>query len=175
MLEMTQYSKDNFKEAKEIVKKNNIKDDIVKAYYYYVLICFSFSNLKIGLGINVNNLSLKSFSNKLRYFYYFHKILKRAQIDNRDYKKVIEVNDRSNSFFYIDPPYPNADQSAYDSDVFTKDRFQELLDILQTIKGRFIVSYYDNFDYKKNNSWKKYYFNVDCKVSNQKGVTKREE
>jgi len=66
--------------------------------------------------------------------------IKFAQISCKDAIKVIESRDRDNTFFYLDPPYPGANQKHYRG--YTMKDLIVLLDLLETIKGKFILSNY---------------------------------
>lgn len=71
-------------------------------------------------------------------FQYLHSRLENVQISCRNATKVILDRDTKETFFYIDPPYPGAVQQHYRG--YTMKDFIELLDILQHIKGKFILS-----------------------------------
>jgi thymidylate synthase len=63
--------------------------------------------------------------------------------------------DTPETFFYIDPPYVGANQGHYGG--YTQEYFDELLEMLSKIKGKFILSSYPNkilTDFIKNNQWK---------------------
>jgi DNA adenine methylase len=71
-----------------------------------------------------------------------HQRLKDTWIENQDYKKIIEKFDRSDSFFYLDPPYYETNNGSYKSG---KDiNFNELRDILSNVKGKWLLSINDN-------------------------------
>ena len=69
----------------------------------------------------------------------FHERLKNTRILNQDYKTVIKKYDSPTTFFYLDPPYSTAKASNdyNDNDV----PIEELINILKSIKGKFILSY----------------------------------
>ena len=67
-----------------------------------------------------------------------HSRLKHVQISCRDAIDVIRERDTADTFFYLEPPYINCDQKHYNG--YTKKDFQELLDTLSGIQGRFILS-----------------------------------
>ena len=55
---------------------------------------------------------------------------------------ISRFSDRSEIFFYIDPPYVGCDQGHYGG--YTRADFSKLIDILKKIKGKFILSHYYN-------------------------------
>ena len=64
--------------------------------------------------------------------------LKYVQISCHDALSVIRERDTPETFFYLDPPYINCDQKHYNG--YGKDEFCELLSLLTTIQGKFILS-----------------------------------
>jgi DNA adenine methylase len=80
--------------------------------------------------------------------------LRHVQIENRDALRVVKSRDVSNAFFYLDPPYVGADQCHYDG--YTQRDFDELLESLGSLKGKFLLSSYRNkglAEASKRNGW----------------------
>ena len=63
-----------------------------------------------------------------------------VQISCRDALRVIKDRDSENTFFYLDPPYPGCYQQHYSG--YTHTDLYNLLVLLSTIKGKFILSNY---------------------------------
>jgi len=63
-----------------------------------------------------------------------------VQIECTDALRIIQSRDTSESFFYCDPPYINADQGHYDG--FTVEDYEMLLKKLSSIVGKFLLSSY---------------------------------
>lgn len=78
---------------------------------------------------------------KIKYHQYKDKIGRIDFIENKDYKEIIEKYDSNTTFFYLDPPYKGK-ESYYINHNFINDSHLELADILNNIKGKFILSYY---------------------------------
>ena len=68
--------------------------------------------------------------------------LKPVLIHSRDALDVIKYYDSEETFFYIDPPYVDTNQGHYKG--YTVDNYLELLDVLKQLKGKFLLSGYDN-------------------------------
>jgi len=69
--------------------------------------------------------------------------LKNTKIHNKDYSEIIKMYDSKDTFFYIDPPYPETTQAAdwkQNNLVFTVEDLKKLKNILKTLKGKFILS-----------------------------------
>jgi len=67
-----------------------------------------------------------------------HKRLERVQIESLPYEKAIRKYDRPTTFFYIDPPYYGV-KGLYRFD-FEHSQFEQLAELLRTIKGKFLLS-----------------------------------
>ena len=71
-----------------------------------------------------------------------HIRLSRTWVENMDFKKFIPRFDREGTFFYIDPPYYNC-ENFYGKNIFSKEDFNILRDLLLSLKGKFILSLND--------------------------------
>ena len=76
------------------------------------------------------------------------------QIFNRDALHIIESLDSPQSFFYLDPPYPEADQGPYIG--YSNNDFNNLTNKLKNIKGHFLLSCYKKEWMDFSNTWKVY-------------------
>lgn len=68
--------------------------------------------------------------------------LRGVNIEHKDFADLIQVYDRKNALFYLDPPYVGAE--GYYSSAFGADDHARLKAVLEEIKGRFILSYNDH-------------------------------
>lgn len=66
--------------------------------------------------------------------------LKTTIIENKDALKLIKDFDSPNTFFYLDPPYPQTHQGHYEG--FSMQDFEKLLELLKTVIGKFLLSSY---------------------------------
>jgi DNA adenine methylase len=64
----------------------------------------------------------------------------KTQIENYDALKIIKLRDREETFFYADPPYIDSAQGHYGG--YTHQDFENLLEALTQIKGKFLLSSY---------------------------------
>lgn len=71
-----------------------------------------------------------------------HDRLAHCQISCRDAITVIEQRDSADTFFYLDPPYVGCQQQHYHG--YSEEDFDILLTTLQMIKGKFILSHFEN-------------------------------
>lgn len=96
-----------------------------------------------------------------------HQRLDQVQISCRDAIRVISDRDTPDTFFYIDPPYPGSFQGHYKG--YTMEDLEELLSVLISIKGRFVLSNYWSKLLKrtiKNNKWNYREIEVNLKIKN---------
>lgn len=71
-----------------------------------------------------------------------HDRLASVQIECLSFDKLIPRYDRPHTLFYCDPPYWGSEDD-YGKDVFSQADFERLRDLLEGIKGRFILSIND--------------------------------
>ena len=72
-----------------------------------------------------------------------HLRLSRVYVENRPYDAIITRFDRPDTFFYCDPPY-HGFEDYYGKGVFNREDFRKLHDLLDGIKGKFIMSINDH-------------------------------
>jgi len=65
------------------------------------------------------------------------------KVHHLDYKKIFEMYDSVDTFFYLDPPYFKKEYLYDGCGDYTKQFHIELRDILKNIKGKFLLSYED--------------------------------
>ena len=71
-----------------------------------------------------------------------HSRLSGVTIERLDFADFIRRYDSSHTFFYLDPPYWGV-EGYYGKELFSRDDFKRLKDVLSTIKGRFLMSIND--------------------------------
>ena len=67
---------------------------------------------------------------------------------------IVGSRDTAETFFYLDPPYVGTDQGHYDG--YTQEDFDMLLDRLEGIQGKFLLSSYRNAslaEFSRRNGW----------------------
>lgn len=71
-----------------------------------------------------------------------HLRLSRVWVEHLDFEACIKRHDRDHTFFYLDPPYFGV-EGYYGKNLFERDDFQRLADVLSTITGKFLLSIND--------------------------------
>src|SRR5690606_35924750 len=80
-----------------------------------------------------------------------HERLRRVQVEKKDFREIIRDYDTPETFFYLDPPYhPETRRRAriYTHEMSTED-YEDLVDILLTIKGKALLSGYRHPVYER--------------------------
>lgn len=102
--------------------------------------------------------------------------LRFVQVSARDALDVISQRDSQDTFFYLDPPYPGCVQKHYKG--FDFDSLEELLTLLSTVKGRFILSNFDSpvlRQFVKRNKWNTKVVDMAMRVSNFNEARRKKE
>lgn len=116
----------------------NEKNEILLSLYWLVILCCS-SPYEIGKDSWRSNTEFNILKMKHRaYEYHLSKI---TSIENSDYREVIKKYDSESTFFYVDPPYFGKEEYYINHD-FNKETHKELAEVLNNIKGKFLLSYY---------------------------------
>ena len=136
-------SRDEFERLK--ASNSNTLTDIQRAarFYYLLRTCFGakvaepnfFSHVERKPHLKLGD-ELKSALSKI------HHRLQKVNIENRNFDILIQKMDRPTTLFYLDPPYYNC-ENYYGKDIFSREDFAKLNDILRNIQGKFILSLND--------------------------------
>ena len=151
---------------------NTENDPVKRAAMWYVVARQSFGGdfghswgsvtTSIGGGMPMTNQTWLSSLKKLPFI---HERLQRVQIENSDFRDILERYDGKDALFYLDPPYVADTRSAgqYKHETTDQDH-RDMVDILLSIEGNAIVSGYDSNIYNPliEAGWKKVEFDVAC-------------
>ncbi len=132
-------------------------DEVKRAWAIWVLCMMGFSSKIDGPfgfdkkdGSQSKRLSFKksAFTEELM------QRLERVQIESADALYVIQSRDHEGAFFYCDPPYVGSNMGHYKG--YTDQDFRDLLELLASIKGKFLLSSYPSpmlNDFIEANGW----------------------
>jgi len=73
--------------------------------------------------------------------------LKDVKIHNKDYKKIINMYDAPDTFFFLDPPYSENKLGVWKYGTGVNPN--EMVEVLKTIKGKFLMTYDDTKENRK--------------------------
>lgn len=184
LIQSSLYAEDLHKKAKSIYKNPCEFEPVEQAWAVWLLTRMSMQGvLGNTFRVQKNCISIKdgsfncsipkTFQNKKDEFTKnLCKRLENAQILNRDALEAIKRLDTKHSFFYIDPPYIDCDQGHYKG--YAKENYIELLNILQNIKGKFMLSSFPNKilpQYVEANKWHKKEITKVKRSTSHKGKT----
>ena len=146
------------------------------AWAFWVQTNMSFGNKLFGGFAHDNTAIAKgSTTNKIdRFSNQYCQRLRNTTIFNRDAINVIKLKDSPTTFFYLDPPYVGSDMGHYQG--YTQQDFDNLIDTLSQIQGKFILSSYPNeaLDSARNLfGWKPLDLDKQLSMRNDKTVNKR--
>lgn len=174
MVDSTPYSREVYKNAMVIYECPYIFTPVYRAWAFWVATTQGFSN-KIGSWRSATSRSKESklnFNKKQSFTKTLSYRLDLTQIENKDAVELILKQDSEDAFFYIDPPYVDANQGHYGG--YTQDHFNSLLMALSTIKGKFLLSSYPNEElnrYREQCNW--YSSDKDMVLSASRNSSKR--
>lgn len=145
------------KKAHLIYDNSHLFSDIEVAWSVWYQANFSFaSKIKGGWAYDRKGSTNRKFRNRISGFdESFYERLQNVQLESNDALKVIASRDSSDTFHYIDPPYFNSNMGHYSG--YTVDDFLSLMQLLSSIKGKFLMSSYPSKELsaaaKKYNWW----------------------
>ena len=135
-------SRQIFKDWKEQLETSGLTD-IQRAARYYYIQRHAFSGKVKGRAFAASKMRYPKI-NLLRIeedLSATHLRLSRVNIENLPYDKCIQLYDTPDTFFFIDPPYYK--KPFYKHNFENKSDFEKLRDILDNLKGKFIMTHHD--------------------------------
>ncbi|MCF6150409.1 MAG: DNA adenine methylase [Candidatus Kuenenia sp.] len=148
MLQDLPYSRQVFNDLK--YGTDTPADDIELAARYFYLSRASFAGDTVRGGFAVPSVTgrnpARSYQNAINSLEAVASRLRGVTIECLPYNEVIRRYDSPSTFFYIDPPYLESEH--YYGDGFTVTDHFELAAILHQVKGKAMVSHYDNDVYR---------------------------
>lgn len=146
-IQATLHSEHHYLRSKEIVK-DETADPLERAWALWVQTSMTFSSIICGgFAFGTTGCGFTTHNRRMRFTDQYEKRLEHVEIFCRDAVELIELKDHPDTFFYVDPPYVSSNQGHYDG--YTSAHFLNLLNLLQNIKGKFLLSSYPEPDLLK--------------------------
>ena len=146
LLDNTLYSRNDLQNAINIIN-DDVKsyDFVTKGWAKYVILMASMfgagsNTLMCGVGIENAQHSMtfrNAYRNKMDKV---RNRLKHVNVLNKDAYKIVEQFDHPKALFYLDPPYPETNQSGYKAG-YSMDDFNKLTERLKSTQGRYLISF----------------------------------
>ena len=111
--------------------------DIQRAARFFAILKTSYASKMKCFGCVKRNIE-----NMTGIFEEIQKRLNTVVIENLDFEKLINQQDKESTFFYLDPPYVGTEK-YYKNVNFTKQDHIRLYNTVKNIKGKFLISYND--------------------------------
>lgn len=169
-VQLIPYSREEFYYCRDTWE--NEKDDVMKAVKWFVVMRQSFGGmLGQGWGASVSHSRRNMASTSSRWLTTIEELpdicnrLLRVQIEHNDFRKIFKMYDSVDTFFYVDPPYvPETRSELKYKHEMSIDDHKDLVNMLLNIKGKAILSGYDNKIYTtlEKSGWYKLTFDVTC-------------
>ncbi len=161
-------------ESKLIIKNPAGHTPLKRAWAFWGQTALTFSHTVCGGFAFSKGKTARATANRRRTFTReLANRLEEVQIFCRDALDVIKRYDSPETFFYLDPPYANSDCGHYKAG---KDVFYDLLRLLPTLKGRWLLSSYPDpeLEQLRARSGIRYHdFNKALSVSGKNNAGKR--
>jgi DNA adenine methylase len=143
------HARSYYEELKRSSQEN--MSDIEKAARYVYITRYSYyGDGRAGYRTSIRN-SIPKMLNKISdELMFISDRLKEVMIENRDWKYILEKYDSPMTLYYIDPPYlvDRSKKGVYEL-AFDEEDTKELINRLKNIKGKFMLSHYENEFYNK--------------------------
>ena len=124
---------------------NNVDYEVAAKYAYILTSIFSGSKPETSGFIDLKgNYKSKflTFRDKLSKPEWVEHFLKITVVENMDFAEVIAKYDSPTTYIYLDPPYWKT-ENYYNNHDFDRDDHERLANVLDEVKGKFSLSYYD--------------------------------
>jgi DNA adenine methylase len=175
---ITLHSRDRHRQARVIYENPDMFDRIKRAWAVWMLANISYGcKLNGCFGYDRTGSNSRKLANKRSNFKVDYAIrLQQVQIECCDALRIIRSRDTPETFFYLDPPYVGCDQGHYDG--YTQEDFDALLEVLETIQGKFILSSFRNAglaDFTRRNGWFTGEIRLSSSMTHGQGRTVRDK
>jgi DNA adenine methylase len=162
------HSRNQHRQARVIYENPDMFDRVKRAWAVWVLANSSYGcMLDGGFGYDRTGGTSKKLANKRAGFSIDYAVrIQRVQVERCDALRIIESRDIEDAFFYLDPPYVGSDQGHYDG--YTQEDFDNLLKVLERLKGKFLLSSFRNkslTDFTKRNGWHTLELKMACSMT----------
>jgi DNA adenine methylase len=143
-VQISLHSRKQHHHARVIFENPDMFDRVKRAWAVWMLANISYGcKPDGGFGYDRTGSNSRKMANKRSCFNADYVVrLRQVQIECRDALRIIKSRDTPETCFYLDPSEGGADQGHYDG--YTQEDFDTLLRVLETVRGKFILSSFRN-------------------------------
>jgi len=178
LMELTPYSREEYYDCRATWQ--DCEDDVERAARWFVAARLCFSGVfgsgwsrDVDAGSNGISRTVSRYLSAVKRLPEVHERLRGVQIENGDFRKIIQDYDRSRTFFYLDPPYITGTRRSKNvyQDEMTDEDHEDLVELLLGIKGKAVLSGYAHPIYGPLEcaGWKRMDINVKCTAGKSTG------
>lgn len=166
---LSPYSREEYGFCK--TQLNEDPDPVERARRFFVLARYSFGGMIGSFGLSVTATSkgiaqpASAYRNVLCILPLISERLATIEVECRDFRKILDIYDTPNTFFYLDPPYLPSTRKAgkYKCELTDQDHM-ELVELLKSLKGKAMISGYPNELYDKM-GWNRKEWDICCRAA----------
>ncbi len=154
------HSREEFIWCKQTWK--NCEDEVERAarWWYMVTSSFGAQGRNFGRAVKGKVQQGPKLKTNLKLFPECHLRLSNVQIENQDWRQILNDFDNKDAVFYLDPPYRLANRGQYECEMSDSDH-RELLERIQKLEGFVAISGYDDsmyneYRWSRKFQWKAY-------------------
>lgn len=158
-IDQTLHSRREHEYAQIVYEFPDFFENIERAWSLWVLSKMSFASRldgSFGYDKSKNSVAKKVQNAKDQFTEDLSKRLEQTQIECTDALRIIRSRDTENTFHFVDPPYIGTDCGHY-SGTYNLMDFQNLLELLEQIKGKFMLTMFPHpvlSEFIARNKWK---------------------
>ena len=160
-LQYTLYSRQEFNDVRATWEAEI--DPVIRAHKWYIVARMSFSghfgnswSSSVTTSVRGMAKTTSSWLSAIESLPRFHKRVQRVQVEQADFRDILNRYDTAETFFYLDPPYVSSTRSAggYKHEITDKDH-RDLIEIILNLQGKVLLSGYPNPIYNQliENGW----------------------
>lgn len=148
-LSLTPYSRQEYEHCATHWRDEMLSGDPVEwARMWYVTILQGFTHTEVDISWLVRKEvnGGQALINHIENLPIVAQRFRRVHIENKDFASLIPLYDGPGTFFYVDPPYIHDSRKKTDAYLheMNEERHVELLSMLQSVDGQWMISGYDN-------------------------------
>lgn len=172
LLRNTPYSREEFDVSRELLQQEDRLSDVELAYRFLLVAVMARAGLVVRGQWSIPTIDpegkekprhhVGDLRNAIRNLYWLRKRMQNVTVEHAHFENVVKWYDSPHTLFYMDPPYlvetRRCRKQAYTFDM-DKEEHEKLLDIVQNVRGKVIISGYDSVLYKTRlSNWNKMEF-----------------